>query len=196
MSEPMIKGAVMRDFVVWYGAHYGPAYLRRTGDRLPQHIRDRIDLEHPTFRLLGSLWYPVEIVHAFLEAIAHGRTPAEMNRLLHDANRNFLRTGMRQSVYRFLFERLVTPEIYAVLVPRFWKQLHSTGERRIKIIRPGFAESTVANWPGHHPLLCTMVIETMCAVFETTGCKNVSWERVSCVSDGASECKTHVTWGK
>jgi hypothetical protein len=194
MPEPMIKGAVMRDFVVWYGERYGPSFLRRTAERLPPHVREKIDVDHPTFRILGSLWYPAEIVHAFLEAIAQGRTPAEMNRLLHDANRNFLQNGVRQSVYRFLFERLGTPEIYAVCVPRFWKQLHSTGERRVKIIRPGLAESIVFNWPGHHPLLCTMTIETMCAVFETMGCKNVSWERVSCVSDGARECKTFVSW--
>jgi hypothetical protein len=194
MPEPMIKGAVMRDFVVWYGDRYGASALKRMGERLPEDIRAMLDLDNPTFRLLGSLWYPARIVHAFLEALAQGRTPDEVNRLLHDANRNFIKTGARQSVYRFLLERLVTPEIYGVCVPRFWKQLHSTGDRRVKIVRRGFAESTVANWPGHHPLLCTMTIETMCAVFETMGCKNVSWERVSCVSDGASECKTLVSW--
>jgi hypothetical protein len=196
MPEPMIKGAVLRDFVVWYGGHYGPSFLRRTGERLPAHIRELIDIDHPTFRLLGSIWYPVGVVHAFLDVLSQGRTPVEMNRLLHDANRMFLQDGVRQSVYRFLFERLGTPEIYAVLVPRFWRQLHSTGDRRVKIIRPGLAESTVSNWPGHHPLLCTMVIETMCAVFETMGCKSVSWDRVSCVSDGARECKTLVSWSR
>jgi hypothetical protein len=194
MPEPMIKGAVMRDFVVWYGDRHGAEALKRMGERLPPDVREIIDTGSPTFRLLGSLWYPARIVHAFLEVLAQGRTAAEMNKLLHDANRSFIKTGARQSVYRFLLERLVTPEMYAVLVPRFWKQLHSTGDRRVKITRPGFAESTVSNWPGHHPLLCTMVIETMCTVFETMGCKNVSWERVSCVSDGARECKTHVSW--
>ncbi|MEO7113153.1 MAG: hypothetical protein ABI183_22130 [Polyangiaceae bacterium] len=194
MSEPMIKGAILRDFVVWYGERYGTDSLKQTAALLPEEFRAIIDIGNPTFHLLGSLWYPARLVHAFLEALAHDRTPAAMNRLMHEANRSFLKTGARHSVYRFLLERLVTPEIYAVCVPRFWKQLHSTGERRMKIVRRGYAESTVFNWPGHHPLLCTMVIETMCTVFESMGCKNVSWERATCVSDGARECKTLVSW--
>jgi hypothetical protein len=194
MSEPMIKGAIMRDFVVWYGERYGSDALKHTAERLPEDVRAMLDVSNPTFHLLGSLWYPARVVHAFLESLAHGLSPAEINRLLHDANRSFIKTGARQSVYRFLLERLVTPEIYAVCVPRFWKQFHSTGDRRMTIVRRGFAESSVANWPGHHPLLCTMTIETMCAVFETMGCKNVSWERVACISDGARECKTLVSW--
>ena len=194
MPEPMIKGAIMRDCVVWYGERYGSDALKQAAERLPDDVRAMLDIESPTFHLLGSLWYPARLVHAFLEALARDRSATEMNRLLYDATRGLVKGGARQSVYRFFLERLVTPEIYAVCVPRFWRQLHSTGDRQVKIARRGYAESIVTNWPGHHPLLCTLTIETMSAVFETMGCKSVTWDRVACVSNGARECKTLLSW--
>jgi hypothetical protein len=194
MPEPMIKGAVIRDFIEWYGAQRGADDVRRLGQRLPPDLQAMIDLDDHGFKLLGSSWYPARLVHAILDAHAMERTPEEMARFLHDANRGFIKTGAAKSVYRFFLRKLVTPEMYALCVPRFWKQWHSTGERRVKIIGRGLAESFVFNWAGHHPHLCTMTIETMCAVFETMGCKNVSWDRVECVSKGAPHCKTIVTW--
>jgi len=82
-----------------------------------------------------------------------------------------------------------------------WKQLHSTGEREVTIFEePGpngerRAESIVRDWPGHHPVLCTVTIETMCAIFETMGCREVEWRRTKCISkDGGRACVTERTW--
>ena len=194
MPEPMIKGGVIRDFVEWYGARYGVDSVRRLGEKLPAPFQAMLDLDDPAYKLLGSSWYPARLVHAMLDVLASDKTPQEMARFLHEANRGFVKEGATKSVYRFFLQKLVTPEMYAVCVPRFWRQWHSTGERRMKIVRKGLAESYVSRWPGHHPHLCTMTIETMCAVFETMGCTGVTWERLYCVSDGASECKTIVKW--
>lgn len=190
----MIKGAVIRDFVEWYSERFGQPALHGIGAKLPPAIQAMIDVDDPAFKLLASSWYPSKLVHAFLDQLASDKSPQEMARFLHEANRGFVRSGATKSVYRFFLKKLVTPEMYALCVPRFWKQWHSTGERRMRIVRKGMAESYVSQWPGHHPHLCTMTIETMCAVLETMGCTNVQWERLYCVSNGASECKTIVTW--
>lgn len=76
------------------------------------------------------------------------------------------------------------------------KYIHDTGDRKIELTAPGEALSSVRNWAGHHRMLCLLTVETMCAMFETMGCKNVQHERASCVSDGATECVTRVTWTK
>lgn len=195
MSEPMVKGAIIRDFVEWFGARQGAEAVRRLGHRLPPHLQAMIDVEAPAFHLLASSWYPAKLVHALFDALAEGRTPDEMQRFIHDANREFLRTGgARKSVYRFFLDKLATPDLYAFFVPRFWKQLHSTGTREVKIVRRGLAESKTRGWAGHGPHLCTMAIETMCTVFEAMGCRDVTWERTLCVSNGDKECKTIVRW--
>lgn len=195
MREPMVKGAIIRDFVEWYGERHGATTVHDLGRRLPAEHRALLDVDAPAFHLLASSWYPAKLVHAIFDVLAEGRTPEEMRRFIHDANRDFLRTGgASKSVYRFFLEKLATPDLYAFLVPRFWKQLHSTGEREVKIVRRGLAESTTRAWSGHGPHLCTMAIETMCTVFETMGMSNVSWDRVLCVSNGDALCKTIVRW--
>jgi hypothetical protein len=45
-------------------------------------------------------------------------------------------------------------------------------------------------------VLCTITIETMCAVLETMGCKALRWKRTACVSRGAKECVTLLEWTK
>ncbi|MGH7286369.1 MAG: hypothetical protein ACRELY_33030 [Polyangiaceae bacterium] len=191
----MIKGSVIRDFIEWYGGAHGTGEMRRIAEKLPADMRAMLDLDHPTFNLAGTSWYPSRLASSIFDVVAEGRTREEITLFLREANRGFIERGAVNSIYRFFLEKLVTsPEMYALCVPRFWRQWHSTGERRVKIVRPGLAESSVSNWPGHHRILCTMTIETMCAVLETIGCNDVTWERVACVSEGASECKTLVRW--
>ncbi len=80
-------------------------------------------------------------------------------------------------------------------MPRLWRQLHTTGKRKITIDTPTSATSIVAEWPGHHAVLCTITIETMRAIFERMGKRDVRWERTRCVSKhGGTECVTKLTW--
>jgi hypothetical protein len=118
---------------------------------------------------------------------------AELDRIVKDATRFVVKQTMN-GVYRFLLENLITPDMYALSVPRLWRQLHTTGRRRIEIAGPGEATSIVSAWPGHHPLLCSIAIATMCGVFEVMGCRDVRWERIECVSEGGRQCVTRVRW--
>jgi hypothetical protein len=73
-------------------------------------------------------------------------------------------------------------------------QLHSTGVRKMTILRTGEAVSRVERWTGHHSVLCLCTIETMRAMFERMGKRDVAWERTKCVSEGATSCVTTLTW--
>lgn len=184
---------MLREFVFWYEQQFGPKRLHEIAAELPSDLREYIDPEQPFVKLLGASWYPARLTHAILDAVSRGMSDEECRRLAHDANRWIVKRGM-SSVYKFALRRLVTPDLYARSIGRLWKQLHTTGEREIRIEAPGRATSIVRDWAGHHPLLCTITIEMMCAVFEQMGEKNVHWERVSCVSQGGAECVTTVTW--
>lgn len=78
--------------------------------------------------------------------------------------RDLVKNGVN-SVYRFVLAKLVSPEMYARMIPRLWHQLHTTGERKLEI------------------------------VFEAMDCKNVRWQRVRCITrDGGDECVSTVKW--
>jgi hypothetical protein len=192
MTEPMIKGAAIRELLAWYESRCGREGVLRMVARAPHDLRSHIDPDE-IIPLLATSWYPARLVHSMLDTISEGLSDAEIERMAREANRAVVSHGMN-SVYKFLLEKLATPDIYAATIPRMWRLMHSTGQRRMRVIAPGEAESVVANWPGHHPLLCLITIETMCAIFEKMGCRNVRHERLACVSTGGSECVTRVRW--
>ena len=101
---------------------------------------------------------------------------------------------MRRGVYQFVVQQIVSPAFYARHISRLFRLLHDTGERRIEMGPPGAALSIIYDWPGHHPLLCILANETMAAVFETLGCRDVSTEQLQCVSQGAKDCRCQVRW--
>lgn len=193
-AQPMIKGGAIREFFAWYERRFGAEAVRAMAARVPDDLRDALDPDEPIVRILSASWYPASLVHAMLDALAEGRTSQEVDRLARDASREVVKNGMN-SVYRFLLEKLVSPEIYARMIPRLWHQLHSTGVRTMTILGEGEAESRITRWPGHHPALCALTNELMCAIFETMGCRNVRWERVRCIThDGGDTCVSRVTW--
>ncbi len=189
----MVKGNVIRGFLVWYEGRFGIDRVRELARRAPEDLRAVFDPDQPLVQLLASSWYPSRLVHSAFDTITENMSEKEIRDLAREANREILQKQLT-GAYRLVVEKLVTPESYALVVPRFWRQLHSTGVRRMRILGPGEAESTISHWPGHHPVLCLLAIETMRALFERMGKKDVEWTRTSCVSEGGTECVTRLTW--
>lgn len=189
----MIKGAVLRAFLDCYGERFGQSRLRALADRASEIHTERRGEPINILELLPSTFYPVAISHACLDALSEGETEQSLGRLARETTRAVI-AASTNSVYRFVLARLVSPELYAYSVPRFWKQLHTTGERQLTILGKGSAESVVSNWPGHHPLLCTFTIETMVSIFEAMGLKDVRWKRLECVARGNAVCRTELKW--
>lgn len=194
-AEAMIKGGAIREFFAWYQQKFGLERVRAMARQMPEELRPLLDPDDPIVHFLASSWYPARLVHAMLELAMEGRTELETQRWARDATRHVVKHGMN-SVYRVLLSKLGSPEIYARMVPRMWRQLHDSGDRSVVITGEGRATSRIANWRGHHALLCLLSTDLMCAVFEEMGCRNVKWRRVQCLSHGGggSECVYEITW--
>ncbi len=188
MNEPQIKGAAVRELLLWYDGKYGREETVCLAEGLAPPLLAMLDVSRPGLGILGASWYPISLTHPMLDRIAarHGHEGRDLAR---DANRDVV-PKMIRGIYRMAFRAAASPELYARHVPRLWKRLHTTGERSMELRQEGEAYSVVADWAGHHPVLCWVTIYTMAFVFEAMGYKHWTVERVACVSHGAARCET------
>lgn len=183
-----MKGGPIRELLLWYEGRYGRDYVPHVFARLTPAQALSVSEAKLTLGLVPSVWYPAPIVHAILDALAERHTPGELYEIVRESNA-FVVRRMTKGVYQFLFRMVGSPELYAKHIQRAWNMLHSTGKREI-VLEGGIAESTIEDWPGHHPWLCEVANETMRAVFEAMGCREVELARVACVSKGHPRCKS------
>ena len=189
-----MKGAVIREFLLWYEKRYGRADVDLLVDLVPAHLKPLIDPSRPALGILGASWYPMGLTHPMLSYVVE-RAGNEGRTFALEANREIV-PRMIRGVYRMLFKTAATPERYAAHVQRLWRNLHTTGERSMVIRTPGEALSAVERWPAHHPLLCWITIYTMAIMFETMGYKHWTVERVACVDHGGARCETVLRYRK
>lgn len=188
-----IKGAAIREVVRWYSRTNGHDALTRAVALMPPEVVAQLDPNDDALGLIASAWYDAAVAHAMLDAIVAPYPAGDRHVLIQTAAREAVKTSMN-GVYKFVVGQIVTPGFYARNIQRLWRMLHDGGSREITIERAGHATSRTWDWPGHHPLLCEVTIETMCAIFELTGCKDVVARRTQCVSHGAHECVAEVRW--
>lgn len=190
-----MKGGAIREFFAWYQQKFGLEGVREMARRVePPELRALLDPDDPIVNFLASSWYPARLVHVMLEIGMEGRTELEVERLARDAARHVVANSMG-SAYRAILKKLGSPQIYARMIPRMWRQLHDTGDRSVIITSEGHATSKIANWAGHHRLVCLLSTALMCAIFEQMGCKNVKWSCVHCIArGGGNECVYEVEW--
>jgi hypothetical protein len=192
-TSPHIKGSAVRELLVWYERKVGKLELHRVVAALPPDVRDTFDLHKEALGVLSSTWYPARPIHALCDVITRNLSPESRWALAREGATAGVDASVR-GIYRFVLERIATPERYAQHIQRLWSMLHDTGERSIVIVRPGLAESETASWRGHHPFLCEVTVATMAAMFGKMGCSGVVAERIRCVSDGSPTCRSRVRW--
>jgi hypothetical protein len=207
VGEPCLKGAVLREMMIWYVSRYGRVEADRIFRSIPSPQSWRLSRAEPAFGIRASSWYPMSMIHPMLDEVSRG-LPDEGRAFAREANAEVVPRVIR-GLYKVLFDMAATPERYARQVPRLWQRLHTTGERSMVIrcsgsggpvprgpggIFHGEAISLVERWPGHHPLLCWTVIYTMAFVFEAMGYKTWEVERLACVAHGAERCETRLTY--
>jgi hypothetical protein len=188
-----IKGAAIREVVRWYARTKGRDELGRAVATMPPQFAAQLDPSDDALGLIASNWYDATLVHAMLDAIVGPYPAGDRSALIRSAAREAVKTSMN-GVYKFVIAQIVTPSFYARNIQRLWAMLHDGGCREIRIVREGLAISRTWDWPGHHPLLCEVTVETMCAIFELTGRTDVVARRTQCVSHGAHECVAEVRW--
>lgn len=188
-----LKGAAVREVLRWYAQAYGQDRVRAAVAAMPPALGAQLDPGDPTLGLLANGWYDVAIVHALLEAIMAPYPAGDRHALIARAAREGVRHSMN-GVYKFAVAQIVTPSFYARNIQRLWSMLHDGGRREIVLVGEGRARSRTWDWPGHHPILCEVTIETMCALLEVATGRDVYARRTSCVSEGAAECVADVKW--
>lgn len=166
--------------------------MKRIGESLSPEDLALVDVTAPGLGLLASQWYPSTLVHVILDGVAAGLTRDEQRLLAHEACHAVVPKLVR-GMYRVMFDGIATPTLYARFVPRLWTQLHTTGSRTMQV-SGATADSVVSNWEGHHPLLCDVVIETMGELFRLMVHRPVTVERLECVSEGGSVCRSTLRW--
>jgi len=189
-----MKGAAMREMLLWHDGRYGHEATVRLAEKVPPHLARMIDPTQPALGILASTWYPVSLSHPMLDRVIEDRGD-EGRELAREANRDVV-PRMIRGVYKILFDVAASPELYARHVGRLWRRLHSTGDRSMVIRGPGEALSTVESWRGHHPFVCWSTVYTMAYVFEAMGYRRWSVERLACVGHGAARCETLLRYEK
>ncbi|MCA9609744.1 MAG: hypothetical protein KC619_29300 [Myxococcales bacterium] len=190
---PRVKGSALAYWLTWYAQHRDPAELGAIAARIPPEERGEIDPTSPTLGVISTAWYPAHAVGRILDGVTEGMSAKERAQLIEESTAAGVEQGIR-GIFKLAFELLATPERYAKHIQRFWDQLHDTGTRRVEIVGPGEAISIIEDWPGHHPLLCTVTMETMAAVFRRMGLEDVEVMRVECVGAHDPRCKAIVRW--
>jgi len=193
-EEPCVKGAVIREMMIWYVARCGRLEAERVFHAIPPEKARALRRAEPAFGIQANTWYPMSLLGPMLDAVM-ARSPDEGRELAREANAALVPRLIR-GLYRFVFEMAASPERYAQMVPMLWRRLHTTGRRSMVIRSRGEAFSTIEEWPGHHPLLCWTVIYTMAFVFEAMGYRTWEVERVACVAHGGARCETVLRYSR
>lgn len=191
-----IKGAAFRELLVWCGRTYGQERLVAHVQAMPRALAAELDPRKEALGVLASQWYPAELVHALLDELARGRSPAELEAFTRDASRAVMQATLR-GLYRVLFEWMASPARYARYAPKLWSSYYDSGRLSIQYDEgEATAVSTITQWPGHHPLICDLNRGASPVIYATMGCKDARCTRVACVSRGDAECRFITTWRK
>lgn len=180
MAAPAnIKGSAIAVFLQWYEARYGIGHREALGRSLPPELAELVWTDREALGIIGSAWYPSALAHQLLDTMAK-QLGDNMRPLLSEATEAAVQK-LTRGLYQFLFRMVASPKLYAKHVQRAWNMLHDTGDRSMTFVGPTTIESTISNWPGHHPWLCFVTTETMRATFAAMGCKRVTVDRVACI---------------
>lgn len=183
----------MRELLRWHERNGGRDQLRAIGGRLPPSLRQHVDLEAEALGILPNTWYPAPLAHAILDGLFGGSPPDQRSARMREGAHAAIRV-MGRGVYKFVLEKLATPQVLASNIQRLWNLLYDDGERRFVLVSPTEVESTTSGWTGHGTTLCEMMTENTAAVLETMGLRKVTVERVACVGQGAPRCVTRYRW--
>lgn len=194
-SVDRIKGAAIREFLVWIRVRLGDERVRATFARVDDAYRATFDPSADAFGVLASTWYPAPAVHALCDALTDGFTLEQQTALAREGSRVLMDRTMR-GLYRFLFEQLVSPARFAAIAPRIWRTYFTSGERSTEILSPTRHDCVLKDWRGHHRFVCLVQVHATTWIYEVTGCRNVATVQSACVADGARECRWTVTWAR
>ena len=187
-----IKGAAFREFLAWYAATRSRPRVLAAIRALDPDARE-LDVERRDFGVLQSAWYRAELVHGLLDLLTDGMPEEELRVMAQDAAIHVMNTTLR-GVYKALFSWFATPQRYARHVHKLWRVHYDTGMPIVLTLSSNSHRVSFVEWAGHHPFICRLNMSAAVPVYSAMGCKNVSWTRLRCLSQGGDSCASLVKW--
>lgn len=187
-----IKGAPLREFVIWVEEHWGPEVLRRAHASLPEDQRRQLDPHRPALGVLAASWYPGDMTLDLLEALFEGRTEQERTRAISEATARAMNANLGGIYKRFFIRLFMSPKQYVVHVNKLWSLHFDTGTITAKLVSETRIHWQIQGWRTHHPLLCRFVLCSEPAVFGAMGCKNVRTQLAS--NAPGFDCTHYIEW--
>lgn len=189
-----IKGAAIREFVIYCRATLGAEVLAAHVRAMPRAFAQELEIEDEALGVLSSEWYRAELVHALLDEISRDKSEDALRKLAAGASSAIMRATLR-GLYRVLFQWMATPERYARYAPKLWASYYDSGETTVELLPGGMgANSTVRNWRSHHPLICELNRGAGVEIYAAMGCVQPQVERARCISRGDPECMFAARW--
>jgi hypothetical protein len=189
-----IKGAAIREFVIYCRAALGAEVLAAHVRAMPRALAQELEIEDAALGVLSSEWYRAELVHALLDQIVRDKSEAAVRELAAGASSAVMRATLR-GLYRVLFQWMATPERYARYAPKLWASYYDSGETKVELTPGGMgAISTIRNWRSHHPLICELNRGAGVEIYTAMGCVEPQVESTRCISRGDPECQFVARW--
>lgn len=192
-SAARIKGAGIHQFLNWYRVRWGAERLLAAVRALPPEQAAVFDLADPQLGVLPSQWFPATAIHGLLDRLMDAHSAEERSRIAREGATAAIESTLK-GVYRWLFERMMTPDRYGRSAQRLFSRYYEPGTMvKLPLGEHGHL-SVVTDWGGHHPLLCDFLIYTAEYVYGALGCRDLKIRRTACVSAGATDCRFEITW--
>lgn len=191
--EGAIKGAALREFLGWYATERGPETTQRVIEDLPVEARSWFDASQESLGVLASTWYPAPAIHALLDRMTRGMTPAEREHFALEGSAVVMESTL-SGLYKTLFKILASPERYAQFAPKVWAHYYRSGTFHIEQPEPGRAVAHVRDWETHHPVLCDMNRGAAIVIYGNMNLSHVSVTRDACLEQGDDECQFTIRW--
>jgi hypothetical protein len=187
-----IKGAGIQPFVAWYQARWGRERLLSAARSMPPELGAAFDLSDPQLGVLPSQWFAAAAIHSLLDGLLAGHSTEERSRIAREGAQAIIESTLK-GVYRWLFERMMSPDRYGRSAQRLFSRYYEPGTMVKMPLGPHGHLSVVTDWDSHHPLLCDFLIHTAEYVYGALGCREVRVRRTSCVGERAVDCRFEIT---
>lgn len=194
-----VKGAVLREFVLFCEQHDDRARLARALGALHEAYPSDVDPERSGGGFLASRWYPAELVHVLVDETIAGRSPAEQDAIAKHAASVIMGRTLR-GVYKFLFSAFATPDLYARHAQKLWSLHYDNGsvhiENKLGDSGSSVTHARVVRWISHHPFVCKLNGSATMPIYEAMGCRDVRCETIACLANGDEHCEWRVQWSR
>ena len=190
-----VRGAAFRELVCWHAAEHGADQLtERVVGIAARFEHAGLKPEAKGLGILASSWYEAPLVHALLDAMVEGLTPADQRAMAAEAASHVM-TATLSGVYRMLFEWMATPGRYARFAGLLWRSYFDGGDFLVELeAGTRTALCTISDWTSHHPFMCELNLWAATEIYRAMGCLEVVTVRRACVSDGERHCSFVTTW--